>query len=105
MLHSLKASKCLATWLKNFYYKSYKLSGCEAEHEAVSLIELNTKGNRGNFTISAANTQWSFRYMEVLEENLTKNSGIGEKSVEDQVEKFIYDATWDMSLGFPEINK
>lgn len=44
--------------------------------------------------------------MEVLEGNLTKNAGVGEKSSEDQVvvEKFIY-ATWDMSLGFPEINK
>lgn len=38
--------------------------------------------------------------MGILEENLTKNAGVGEKeSVEHQVAvgRFIHDAMWDMS--------
>lgn len=46
--------------------------------------------------------------MKVLEGNLTKNVGVGEKESGKHhvvAGRFIYDAAWDMSLRFPEISR
>lgn len=45
--------------------------------------------------------------MKILEVNLTKNVGIGEKESGKHhvvVGRFIYDAAWDTSLRVPEIS-